>query len=107
MMGRYQIRRVVDSNGILPKSPWRLNADEDVAKLQPGKSNRPFGAIHNAGGLTPGLPQLGAHGGRPGFVPLLVVSSVNAPNRCLQLLFGKKFFVVRATGNEGLHEAIT
>ena len=32
---------------------------------------------------------------------------MNAPNRCLQLLFGEKFFVVRATGNEGLHEAIT
>src|SRR4029453_9980847 len=92
---------------VVPKSPWRLNTDKDIAKPQSGNSDRPVVAVHGAGGLAPGFAQLGAPGCRPGFVPLLVVSGVNAPNRCLQLLFGKKFFVVRATGNEGLNEAIT
>src|SRR5262245_65692577 len=98
VMGGHEVRCVVDGNGIVPKPPWRLNTDEDVAEPQPGNSNRSVVAVHGPGGLAPSLVQLGAHGCWPGFVPLLVVSGVNAPNRCLQLLFGEKFFVVRATG---------
>src|SRR5215467_7529889 len=33
MMGGHEVRRVVDGNGILPKAPWRLNANKDIAKL--------------------------------------------------------------------------
>src|SRR5262245_29847303 len=102
MMRWHQVRRVVDGNGILPKPPWRLNADEDVTKPQPGNSNCPVVAVYGPGGFAPRLPQLRTHGWRPGLVPLLVVGGVNAPNRGLQLLFSKKFFVVRATGNKGL-----
>src|SRR6267378_1670100 len=83
MMGRHEVRRVVNCNGIVSKPPWRLNADEDVAKPQPGNSNRPIVAVHGPGGLAPRLSQLRAHGCWPGLVPLLVVGGLNARNRCL------------------------
>src|SRR5712691_684713 len=83
MMGRHEVRRVVDGNGVVPKSPWRLNTDEDIAKPQSGNSDRPVVAVHGAGGLAPRLAQLRAYGLRPGFVPPLVVGGVNAPNCCL------------------------
>ena len=83
MMGWYKVRRVVDRNGVVPKPPWRLNTNEDIAKPQPGNSNRAVVAVHSPGGLAPRPPQLRAHGWRPGIVPLLVVGGVNAPDGCL------------------------
>src|SRR5712692_8002650 len=80
MMGGDEVRSVVDRNGILPKPPWRLNTDEDVAKPQPGNGNRPVVAVHSPGGLTPRLAQLGAYGCRPCLVPLLVVGGPDLPN---------------------------
>src|SRR5262245_42048660 len=83
VVGWHEVRRVVDRNGVVPEPPWRLNAYEDVAKSQPGNGNRPVVAIHSPGGLAPRLAQLGAHGCRPGLVPLLIVGGMNAPNGCL------------------------
>ena len=106
MVGRGQVRAVIDGDGIFAKAAGRLQADENVAQFQAGNRQGIPGAIDLARRIPPSRLQLLLYGRVKIGKPLGILAAGYLAGGQFQLLRGQGIPVVAAPGNDAVYQFI-
>ena len=106
MMGRSQVRAVVDGDGIFAEATGRLQADKDVAKVDARYGQASVAAIDLAWRLSPGFSHLLDYRGREVLEPFSILASGNVSRRHPELLFGERVPVVATSLDDTVDQLV-
>ena len=107
MMGRSQVRAVVDGDGMFAESPGRLQADKDVTQVDARYGQASVGAVNLSRRLTPSLGHLLDNLGWKSLKPFGVLAAGDVTDRHFKLLFGKRVPVVAAPFDYAVDQLIS
>ena len=107
MVGRRQVRAVVDGDGIFAESPGRLQTDKNITKVDARYGQTSVGAVNLSRRLTPSLGHLLHNLGWKSLEPFGVLAAGDVTDRHFKLLFGKRVPVVAAPFDDAVDKFIS